>query len=101
MLINWNNYTRRAETNALVCMKLGLYARDRATSIIFSLQAFLFANRVWNKIAGHPKARVVISCRDHIFDRLSGTGALGHLGAQKPLELRQLDPAEVRKKPSM
>ncbi|RJR41489.1 MAG: FRG domain-containing protein [Desulfobacteraceae bacterium] len=43
---------------------------------------------------GSPKARVVITCRDHILARLRGTGALGNARNQLELQLDKF-PAKI------
>jgi hypothetical protein len=45
---------------------------------------------------GSKRVRIVISCRDHIFERLKGTGTLGTTSRTKPLDLELFDEQTMR-----
>lgn len=42
-------------------------------------------------VAGSGKARIVVSCRNHIFETLRKTGSLGNFGNGKPIKISAFD----------
>ena len=66
-------------------------ARVKSQEVVESL-----ASQVESLIGNNPKARVIISCRNHIFERLRGIGALGRTTGHRELHIKRFDEATVR-----
>ena len=62
--------------------------QDAVKNVIFELEAL---------VSGSEKARIILSCRDHIFQRLQETGSLGKSGNDATIKIKSIKREAVQK----